>query len=384
MIENKANKPLELYIHIPFCVKKCNYCDFLSAPADKMTIHNYMEALKYEAQARRRTMEGYEIVSIFLGGGTPSLARPEEVGELLEYIGSLWPVQKDAEITIEVNPGTVGEQALEIYKRAGMNRLSIGLQSVHEDELRLLGRIHGYEEFLKTYAEARKAGFQNINVDLMSGLPGQTGKKLEESLERVTSLIPLPEHISVYSLIVEEGTPFYAERERGELCLPDEEEDRRMYERAASFLRERGYVAYEISNYAREGCACRHNTGYWTRQEYLGLGIGAASLIGERRFSNGESLQAYLEDPVSVWGQMQTIGIQEQMEETMFLGLRLTEGVSASGFARRFGRPLSSVYGEVITKNIRDGLLEEKDGRLRLTERGRNLANYVMAQFLLD
>ena len=386
---------LELYFHIPFCLKKCKYCDFLSfgtdsLPADGETKARYMDSLIQETVARAGDYRGYRVVSIFVGGGTPSMAAPESLVKLIAVVGEHYQLAEDAEITIEVNPGTVDERALRCYRQAGINRLSIGLQSADNGELAVLGRVHTYGQFLEVYYTARKCGFSNVNVDIMSALPGQTLKGYLDTLEKVLALDPPPEHVSAYSLILEEGTALWEQAGRGELNLPDEDTEREMYEATRRVLEGAGYVRYEISNYARPGRECRHNCGYWRRRDYAGFGIGAASLIDNVRFKNGEDLRAYLENPAGCRCDRQVLSVSEQMEEFMFLGLRMTAGVSAAEFASCFGKEPEHVYGEVIEKNIVDGLLkwtedlsgDSSDRRLALTEKGLDLANYVMAQFL--
>ena len=380
----KKRPALELYFHIPFCVRKCRYCDFLSAPADEGTRDAYMRALRRETVGRAGEYGDHRVVSVFVGGGTPSVVDAGQLAELLRIVRECCCLEKDAEISVEINPGTADGRKLEEYRRAGFNRLSIGLQSMDGEELKRLGRVHTAEDFLETYGAAVKAGFQNINVDLMSGLPGQTPESWRRTLSAVLGLAPQPAHISAYSLILEEGTPFFDMARRGELELPDEDEDRLMYRETEAVLHQAGYRRYEISNYAKPGFECRHNCGYWTRREYLGFGVGAASLMGETRFRNGDSLAAYLERPLGCREEQHRLSRAEQMEEFMFLGLRLTEGVDPREFGARFGGRLEDVYGGVIGKNKRDGLLEERSGgRLALTERGLDLSNYVMAQFLL-
>lgn len=375
-------KKLELYIHIPFCVRKCNYCDFLSAPSDEQTRKEYTDALVRELEGRRTEGEAYEVVSVFIGGGTPSILETPCMERLMETVRECYSLSSKAEITVEVNPGTVDSEKLARYRLAGINRLSIGLQSALEEELLRIGRIHNYRQFEETYYSARKAGFSNINVDVMSALPGQKTGDYERTLNAVLGLQPPPEHISAYSLIVEEGTVFWELNREGKLDLPDEDSERKMYDLTREKLAQEGYHRYEISNYAREGFECRHNCGYWTRTDYLGFGIGAASLMENRRFSNGRELSAYLKDPMGVREGMQELTREEQMEEFMFLGLRLTSGVRKSRFYQEFGQTMDEVYGAVLVKNIGDGLLEEENGFVRLTDRGVDVSNYVMAQFL--
>ena len=379
-------KELELYIHIPFCVKKCSYCDFLSAPATEQTKEAYMAALFAEIGGRAKDYKERIVTSIFIGGGTPSLLSGDSIRQLMEHIREGFTLAPDAEITMEVNPGTVTTEKLTAFYAAGINRLSIGMQSAQEQELKILGRIHDFDGFCQVYREAVEAGFTNINVDVMSGLPGQTLASYKDTLEKVLRLEPMPQHISAYSLIVEEGTPFAAMADRGELPLPEEDTERAMYEETIEVLAGYGFHRYEISNYALDGYECRHNVGYWIRRDYLGFGIGAASLIGNVRFQNGRDLNAYMAHPLACREEQQSLTTQEQMEETMFLGLRLIRGVSYPEFARCYGQTLEEVYGEVISRNVADGLLtvreDETGRRLMLTGRGLDVSNYVMAQFL--
>ncbi len=375
---NRKDNSFELYIHIPFCVRKCAYCDFLSAPGSEEAKASYTKALLREIEAVKT--EKREVSSIFVGGGTPSALSPSLMGDIFEKIHESFSVAQDAEITIEANPGTLSKEKLFLYKNAGINRLSLGLQSPEEAELKSLGRIHTYEEFLESFSLAREAGFQNINVDLMCALPDQTYEGWIRNLRTVAALHP--EHISAYSLIIEEGTPF-AKRK---LNLPDEDTEYRMYEDTAGILEEYGYEQYEISNYAKKGLVCRHNIGYWTRKEYLGLGLGAASLWGNQRFSNTSDFSAYLKEsgsPEKIRENRETLSLEDEMSEFMFLGLRMTEGVSKAEFLESFGTPIESVYGKVLDKYKNMGLLEEKEGRIFLTRAGIHVSNGVMAEFLL-
>jgi len=362
-------KELELYIHVPFCIKKCQYCDFLSAPSSKGERQEYAESLCRQIRTYGKLAKAYHVVSIFVGGGTPSILDKEELLGIFDAVRDTFTVDGDAEITIEVNPGTVTEEKLKAYLKAGINRLSIGLQSAENEELQVLGRIHTYEEFLSTYGLAREMGFGNINVDLMSAIPRQTVEGWERTLKKVLGL--RPEHISAYSLIIEEGTPFFERYGKGGHVdeLPSEEEERRMYWRTAEILRGYGYCRYEISNYALPGYECRHNLGYWNRTEYLGIGTGAASLMDNRRWNYGE-------EPVG-------LSVREQMEEFMFLGLRKMEGVSKAKFEESFGRGMEEVYGKVLGKMYTMGLMEGEGEFVRLTERGIDVSNGVMCEFLL-
>lgn len=375
-------RELELYIHIPFCVQKCKYCDFLSAPATAQVQNAYMEALTEEIKAAGA--EGSLVVSIFIGGGTPSAVEPDQIKKVMETVKERFVLAEDAEISMEMNPGTVTQESLAIYRRAGINRISIGLQSAHNRELQKLGRIHSYEQFLDTYEKVRAAGFTNVNVDLMSALPGQTLRDWKETLSQILMLVPQPEHISAYSLIVEEGTPFYEMNEKGMLHLPDEDTDREMYWTTAEVLKAAGYEQYEISNYARAGYACKHNCGYWTRRDYIGFGIGAASLVDNIRFRNCDSIERYLQNPSGCREDVQRLDIREQMDETMILGLRMLEGVNCGRFQNTFGVSVEEIYQPQIEESIKQGLMMYRGEYLALTKRGLDLSNYVMAKFLGD
>ena len=378
--EDRMMQKLELYIHIPFCVQKCAYCDFLSAPANDAAKAEYVDALKKEIQRYREVASSYQVSSVFVGGGTPSILSCEQMGEIFKMLRQVFTIDRDAEITIEANPGTVTEEKLEGWKQAGINRISFGLQSVNNEELKMLGRIHTYEEFRESYDMARQAGFDNINIDLISAIPGQTVKSWEHTLRTVAELHP--EHISAYSLIIEEGTPF-GERK---LKLPDEDTEYRMYENTAGILEEYGFHQYEISNYAKGGRECCHNKGYWQRIDYLGLGLGASSLLDHMRFSNTADMKEYIGNsafPDKIRQNMESLTEADEMAEFMFLGLRMTEGVSMKEFAEYFGKNMENVYGEVLKKHLEIGMLEQKGDRIYLSRKGIHVSNGVMADFLL-
>ena len=386
----KLMQPLELYIHIPFCVKKCAYCDFLSGPAGEKEKEEYVKMLIEEIRSCPDAVKDYQIVSIFFGGGTPSLLTGEQIGQLMDAVRETFTLDEDAEITMEMNPGTVTEEKMRKYRNAGVNRLSIGLQSVNNEELRLLGRIHTYEGFLEAYRLARASGFSNINVDLISAIPGQTVESWRRTLEQVMALCP--EHISAYSLILEEGTPFYqiygeADQRRREdepqSLLPSEEEEREMYEDTGRILAAHGYHRYEISNYAKKGKECRHNCGYWTGVEYKGFGLGASSLLQKRRYRNTESLENYLDGD---WQpeMVEALTRENEMEETVILGLRMMEGVSEEKFYRKYGKRLTDVYGEIIRKYAKMGLMEADKQGIRLTESGISVSNVILSDFLIS
>ena len=379
MKNRKENSPVEIYIHIPFCIRKCDYCDFLSGPSGPKEQADYVQALLREIQAVEEG-EGRSVSSIFIGGGTPSVLDERLLGDILKEIRNRFKMEEDAEITIEVNPGTANIGKLQAYREMGINRLSIGLQSPQDRELKILGRIHNYEQFLETYQEARTVGFDNINIDLMSAIPDQTYEGWVKNLCTVAELEP--EHISAYSLIVEEGTPFAARK----LNLPDEDTEYNMYEATAQILKEYGFEQYEISNYARKGRECRHNVGYWTRQDYLGFGLGASSLYGKERFANTADMKKYLENsrnPEKIREKEPSLTREDEMAEFMFLGLRMTKGISKADFQKCFGCTIESVYGEVLEKYESMGLLLEQDGRIFLSREGIHVSNSIMAEFLL-
>ena len=379
-MKNNRRIPLELYVHIPFCVRKCQYCDFLSGPSDEETKDRYIEALLKEIRAAEHT-ENYEIVSVFIGGGTPSALKAEAIASIMRTLQEQFFFCEDAEVTIEANPGTVDLEKLTIYRNVGINRLSLGLQSTDAEELKLLGRIHSYEEFLKSYEWAREAGFSNINIDLMFAIPGQTGEAWRQHLYQVAELNP--EHISAYSLIIEEGTPFAEQN----LDLPDEDTEYQMYEDTAEILERYGYRQYEISNYAKQGYMCRHNAGYWQRREYLGFGLGASSLYGGMRFSNTHQMQEYLKEsrnPDQIRKDVTVLSRNEQIEEFMFLGLRMTEGISEKKFEENFNVRLMDIYGDILQKYEETGFMEHIETKWRLTRKGIHVSNHILADFLLD
>ena len=400
-------RELSLYIHIPFCVRKCNYCDFLSFSCDRNTaadrerMEDYVEDLCTEImEFAGRFGSQYHVISVFIGGGTPSLLSGGQIHRIMDCVRTGFALTVDCEVTMECNPGTVDRVALAEFHAAGVNRLSIGLQTTDDGELKALGRIHTYEEFLATYDAALRVGFREVNVDLISAIPGQTLASYKRTLQNVLRL--KPSHISSYSLILEEGTPLYERRRLGEdLHLPDEDTERAMYELTQSLLSEHGYHRYEISNYAREGSECRHNKVYWKRGEYVGFGLGASSLL---RLSQFEPVEGFRDCRLKNdsgpsdyhrlchrWT-MKAEGFEETehldaascMEEFMFLGLRLREGISRSEFRQLFGRQLEHVYGPVLEKYIASGHLISDGDRLYLSDRGIDVSNVIFSDFLLD
>lgn len=446
--DKEEYKNLGIYVHIPFCMHKCVYCDFLSALADDTTRKEYVKALLCEinitAGLYRKKLDKYRVKTIFFGGGTPSVIAPEYIKDIMECLHDNFDISEDAEITIECNPGTLDVCKVDIYRKCGINRISFGLQSADNAELKMLGRIHTFEKFEKSLDIARKAGFDNINVDIMSALPGQTMESYKRTVERVLECNV--EHISAYSLIVEEETPLYERLDTDYPDLPDEDVERKMYYDTEDMLDKAGYIHYEISNYAQPGYECKHNLSYWERTDYLGFGIGAASLFEEIRHTNITDINKYIKDcnslysecsyiagfkylqldkeqvskgkqknidnsimvnneadidtaisentntedmpkdnilERSIWTDIQKLSLNDRMEEFMFLGLRKIAGISKSEFERTFSKNIYDVYGNVIKENVCNGLLTDNEDRIKLTDRGVDISNVVMAEFLL-
>lgn len=375
---------LGIYIHIPFCVRKCNYCDFLSFPADDDTKRAYARALVREIRAYGETAADREVETVFIGGGTPSVMPADCLADIMKAVTSTFDVRPDAEITMEMNPGTGGEGLLN-FLFSYVNRVSIGLQSADDAELQELGRIHTWQDFLSAYRMLRDAGMKNINVDLISAIPNQTGESWLRTLNCAADL--KPEHISAYSLIVEEGTPFGKRKAEGSLKLPDEDLERRMYADTEEALSLRGYHRYEISNYSLPGYECRHNVRYWTGGDYLGLGLGSSSLMDHVRWKNTSDPDEYLRssaNPQELLRDMESLSLKSQIEEFMFLGLRMTEGVTETDFRKRFDMDMNSLYGDVLEKLEYEEMITDEGGRVKLTGRGVDVSNRVLAEFLLD
>ena len=378
-------KDLGLYIHIPFCVKKCAYCDFLSWKGSDEEREAYVQALEKEISSYSEFAKDYRVSTVFFGGGTPSVLEGEQTERILKKIRDTFRVEKDAEITLEMNPGTAQKEKLLLYRELGINRLSIGLQSVKNENLKLLGRIHTYGDFLDSYRMAREAGFDNISADLISSLPGQTLEEWKEELE-ILQETPL-EHISVYQLIIEKGTEFYEKYGEHEELLPDEETSREIYLWTGKYLKEHSFEQYEISNYARPSRKSRHNLRYWERKDYLGLGLGAASMVHNIRMSNTRDWEKYIEgsqNPKRLREEVEFLEEPRQMEEFMFLGLRKTEGVSRKEFRRTFGRELDMVYEKALEKHLENGMLEASKDRIRLSQAGILVSNQVLSDFIFD
>ena len=378
------NGGMELYLHMPFCVRKCAYCDFLSFPTDQETQNLYTRRLREDIDAMGKKYGDIPVDTIFIGGGTPSVPDSALIVGIMEHVRKAFHVAEGAEISMEANPGTVTREKLTDYRRAGINRLSFGLQSANDRELKLLGRIHTWAEFLESFHLARECGFTNINIDLMSALPGQTRESWKDTLKRVTDLNP--EHISAYSLIIEDGTPFGEKygSEEGRKLLPDEDSEREMYYETKRFLQDCGYERYEISNYAKPGRACRHNIGYWTGLAYLGLGLGASSYMDGCRFAVNSDMKQYLEEKPGMFTDVEKLTKKDMEEEFFYVGLRMTAGVSLPEFERRFGVSAKDVYPGLMEMFVEEKAAVFQGDRFVLTDYGLDVSNYIMAQFLQD
>jgi len=373
-------KEIALYIHIPFCKQKCFYCDFPSYARRDELIEDYIFALCKEI---KRKCSKYMIRSLFIGGGTPTYLDEGQLEILMNTIKELNFIP-NAEKSIECNPGTVNEEKLRIIKNGGINRLSFGLQTTKDDLLKSIGRIHNFEEFKRNYDLARKMGFNNINIDMMFGLPNQSVNDWIMSLEEIVKLNP--EHISAYGLIIEEGTAFYKLYEEDKLSLPLEDEEREMYNQGRKFLIESGFNQYEISNYAKNGKECFHNKVYWRCEEYIGVGSSSSSYLDNNRFKNLNNLEEYIKrinrNEKATWEEYENT-IKDNMEEFMFMGLRMIEGIKEVEFENRFGMAIDHIYKNVIDKNIKRGLLIRNGGKIYLSQVGIELSNVVMSDMIL-
>ncbi|EOS32955.1 MAG: oxygen-independent coproporphyrinogen III oxidase [Lachnospiraceae bacterium] len=396
-------RSMGVYIHIPFCIQKCVYCDFLSGPATRQRQQEYVDALLREIVWESKHYAVYTVKTIFFGGGTPSVLEAGDIARILDCLREHYRIDADAEITLEMNPGTAAWDKLVNFKQAGINRFSIGLQSADNTELKMLGRIHTYEAFLQTYHQAREAGFANINIDLMSALPGQHIENWVRTLEKVVAL--QPEHISAYSLIIEEGTQLYEHRDTW-APVPDEEEDRQMYQETKRILAEHGYRRYEISNYAKHGFECRHNCIYWQRgvwhtADFAGFGLGASSTVGNWRWENTKEMERYLtvfqehnlkqydsrlakniSSERTVKEAVTRLSHLEQMAEFMFLGLRMMEGVSKQEFADSFEADINEIYGSALQKWLQMGMMAQEGDIIMLTDAGIDVSNTVLSDFV--
>jgi oxygen-independent coproporphyrinogen-3 oxidase len=383
-----ATVKLSLYIHFPFCLKKCLYCSFNSVAGINLPVDEYVATLIREMELCRENLGAHlSAHTLYFGGGTPSLISPELVGRIIDSAAGFFNLAADAEITIEANPGSVTRERLSAYRASGINRLSLGVQSFNDHFLQRLGRVHNSEQAVEAYVAAREAGFTNIGVDLINGLPGQTAQMWEYDLSMATDL--RPEHLSVYGLTVEEGTPFAEMEKEGRLLLPGEEEAALMFEKTAQHLNNEGFEQYEIANFARQGYRSRHNQGYWLRDDYLGFGAGAHSFMKESgfgaRWKNRDDLQEYsqsVKEGVLPWRERDFLSSREAMEERLFLGLRMLEGVSLEDFRSEFGVSVHEAYPRESASLLGNGLIEIRDGRLRIVEKKLIIANQIFMAFL--
>lgn len=377
-------KPLSLYIHIPFCVKKCLYCDFPSYGGCENVFEDYVSSLISEIKETKSNFSQYEIKSVFLGGGTPSILPPKLTGKIMDTVFNSFNISNDAEITTEANPKTVDEIKLREYKAMDINRISFGVQAWQNDILKSLGRIHTIDDFIKNMAQARDIGFKNINADIMFALPNQTLSDWEETLEKIMKLNL--EHISAYSLIIEDGTPFGKMYDEGKLKTCDETLDREMYYLAKEMMRDKGYHQYEISNFAKEGFECYHNKVYWKCDEYMGYGLGAHSYFNGERFNNTYDMDKYISSKglySIIKENREKLEITEMYGEFMFMGLRMTKGISKERFFEKFGKTVYDIYKNEIEYLKDMKLILETENNIMLTDRGVDVSNTVFEKFII-
>jgi oxygen-independent coproporphyrinogen III oxidase len=374
---------LGLYIHVPFCAQKCYYCDFNSYKIKSNEKEDYLINIEKEMKLYKEEFKDKSFDTVFFGGGTPSILKVEELKKLINYMYENFNIKKDAEITIECNPGTLNKEKLQAMKDMGINRLSIGLQATQNHHLKSIGRIHTYEEFEKNYYDAVDVGFNNINVDLMYALPNQKEEDWKETLNKIVNLNP--SHISAYSLILEEGTKLYDMYENDEFKLLDEDTDIDMYNYTIDTLKKYGYSQYEISNYAKEDKECKHNIIYWKCDNYLGLGPGASGFIGDIRYSNVEALNEYndkMNKNIKPISEENKLSDTDKIEEFIFMGLRMNEGINLNLFKERFNTDFYDLYKDVLDKLLENKLLKLEDSNLSLTQKGREISNSVFIEFI--
>lgn len=373
-----------LYIHIPFCLSKCYYCDFTSYAHSKENYRPYIEALMNEIKVYgAKVGQSLVVKTIFIGGGTPSVLPPILLGKIMKSLKRSFYIDEHVEYTIESNPGTLSRDKLKVMKDHGVNRISIGVQAYQNHLLKRIGRAHTWDQVEESYGLCRELGFDNINLDLIFGLPGQTITNWQETLEQIKRLGP--NHISTYSLIIEENTPFGRLYDNGKLDPIDEELERRMYHYAKDYLNQNGYEQYEISNFAKPGKASQHNIDCWKARPYIGMGLGAHSYFQGSRYHNTDKMSDYIANSgqlSKIQKNKEKINLKAQIEEYMFLGLRLTDGISMDDFEKKFKRHLEDVYGLQINKHKNNGLLKEKNGRIFLTTYGQDISNIVFSSFL--
>lgn len=365
-----------LYIHIPFCIKKCKYCDFNSFLAGCEDKDTYLSALILEMAKYR----GELVDTVFIGGGTPTSLSVEQLKMLLENVQENFVLTEDCEFTVEANPKTLDEDKLETLKKYGVNRLSIGVQSFNDVELLALGRVHTGREAEETVMLAKRY-FDNISIDLMCAIPNQTKESFKKNLEKAFALGT--QHISCYSLILEECTPLYDEYEKGNLVLPDENEEREIYDIAVAEMEKRGYLQYEISNFAKAGFESKHNKKYWQCDEYIGIGLSAHSYLDGVRFSNTDDFSSYIKGEF-LSGEREVLSKEDKMSEFMFLGMRMTDGVSKTEFSKRFSKDLEKVFEKPLSKFKKMGMIEENDGRIYISKKAISVSNQIMCEFILE
>ena len=380
------NKEIGLYVHIPFCKSKCSYCDFCSFANKENKIEEYLEALKKEMELYKSTVKDSLIKTVFIGGGTPTFLSSNELTDLIKTIRKNFNIKDDAEFTVECNPGTLEHEKLVALKEAGVNRLSIGLQSANDKTLKTIGRIHTFDEFKKNLEDARSVGFDNINADLMFSLPNETLEDIKNTIDEVLKLNL--EHISAYSLIIEEGTKMYDMALSGEYKFPDEDEDRKIYYYICDELGKAGYHQYEISNFAKPGYESNHNTIYWKAEEYLGLGLAAHSYLDGYRFGNTEDMNRYInrimkENKITfLHGKKEKETVDDKKAEFMFLGLRMLDGIDINEFENKFGINIFEQY-PVLSEMLEDKVLEQNENIIKLTRRGIDVSNVLFAEFII-
>lgn len=372
-----------VYIHIPFCIKKCDYCDFISYPSKLHKQKEYVEKIIEEIEDNREILENNEVTTIYIGGGTPSTISPDLVKSILDKIYYIANIENNIEVTIEVNPGTIIKDNFRKYIDCGINRLSIGLQSTNDQILKAIGRVHNYQQFLNTYNWANEIGFGNINIDLMLGLPHQTISDLKKSLEEVTKLKPAPKHISIYSLIIEEGTEIERKVNKGELKLPEEEEERNQYKYTKNYLELKGYKQYEISNFSKAGYKSKHNINCWEQKSYIGFGISAHSYVNGIRYSNTCDFEKYINNKsIKIKTIHEKQDIEDMKNEYMILGLRKIEGVSINKFKQKFGENPIYKYRKELQKLVKQELIIIDLDNIKLTNKGLDFANLVWEEFI--
>ncbi len=371
-------KRLGLYLHIPFCKSKCLYCDFCSLPhASDEQKERYVRALCRDLERRAQDCRDYRTDTVYFGGGTPTVLSAKQLNAVLETVQRCYNLEQHAEITAECNPATADRSLLSELRRQGFNRLSIGLQSVHQNELKALGRLHTYEDFQVTWEHAQAAGFRNLSADIMFGIPEQTAESYLDTVERLCSLSP--QHISAYSLMVEEGTPFFRMRER--LALPDEDEVLSMYRKGAELMEQHGIFQYEISNFARKGCESAHNLKYWSCEEYLGFGPAAHSDFAGKRFGNSADVSAYI-DGRDILAFSEQPSRREREQEFVMLGMRTVSGISSTLFRKRFGRSLNDAFGSAFENALYRRFIRKTADGYAFTQDGLMVSNTILSDIL--